>query len=476
MTRSLFAAGCVAVFTMALGVVPASAQTLYEVLALTYETNPSLRAERAQLRATDEAGAQARAGRRPTLNGQVTYETADGDFDPGDKLDLGGLLPEDGPPPDELFGNLPGNGGAGTTQAGLELTQPLWRGGQVRNGVRSADARINAAQAQLVAAEQALFYDTIDAYLGVRVAEETVSLTETSRQLLGRQREQAQALFDAGSATRTDIAQAAARAAEAEAELIRARSELASARTRFERITGRMPGTLEERPPLPGLPDTMDAALMLALDANPQMVIARAQEEAASFALKQARGRLSPTLEAKATYGYAENQFIDGDRSENMTLGAQITVPLFQGGTTWSGIREARETHSAARYRTYDTEREVRSQVETVWQQVVAARAAWEATEPAVEAASLAYEGLTLEGRLGQRSTLEVLDGEENLYRVQLTRLRALQAYYLASYRLLQVTGQLTAAGLGLPVDYYDPEENRRDVAHRWIGTGPGYE
>lgn len=470
-----FSMGCAAVLMSGVSLSPATAQTLQEVLELTYATNPSLRAERAQLRATDETGAQARAGWRPTLNGRVTYEAADGTFEPGDGLDLGGLFPGGEPPP-ELFDSLTGNGGAGTTQAGLELRQPLFQGGRVINAVRSADAQIDAAQAQLVATEQALFYDVIDAYLGVRVAEERVELTQTSQQLLTRQREQAQALFDAGSATRTDIAQAGARAAEAEAELIRARSDLMTARTAFERITGRMPGTLEERPPLPALPATMDAALDLAMDFNPQIVIAREQAEAADYRVRQAKGALAPTIEAKATYGYAENQFIDGDRSENVTLGAEITVPLFQGGSTWSGIREARETRSAARYRLIDTEREIRRQVQTAWQQVIAAEAAYEATAPALEAAGLAYEGLTLESSLGQRSTLEVLDGEQNLFRVQLSRLQALQAYYLASYRLLQATGQLTAEGLGLGVDYYDPDLNREDVTHRWIGAGTEFE
>jgi len=478
--KTLFTSVACALVAGAAGFMPAQAQTLREVLELTYETSPALKAGRAQLRATDELGAQARAEGRPTLNGQLSYETADGNYDPGrDLTELfgggeGGMPPpENGEQQEVINEALTGNGGTGTRQIGVELQQPIFQGFRVKNSIKRSEAQIDAAQAELVATEQQLFYDAISAYLGVITAEEATGFTEASLTSLQGQRDFAQARFDNGQATRTDIAQAEARAAQANADLIRARSTLATARARFERITGRMPGTLETTPPLPLMPATRDEALEIAMDANPSIVAAREQERASAHAVKVAKGYLAPTVTARASYGYAQNQFLEGDQSENATLGAQITIPLYQGGATYSGIRQAREAHRADRWRLREAERQLREQVDSAWQQLDAARAAWEATEPALSAAELAFEGLTLEGRLGQRTTLDVLDGEAELLRVRLARLQAREAYYLAAFRLLQATGLLTAEALALDVDYYDPDDNRDDVAGRWFGTGP---
>lgn len=480
--RNRFITGaCVAALMPVLSLAPASAQTLKEALELTYATNPALKAQRAGLRATDELGAQSRAAGRPTLNGQVSYEKADGDYDPGrDLSELFGGGEGDGnggdgsPPPDnnDLGEALTGNGGAGSKQIGVVVEQNLFQGFRVKNSIEQSDAQIDAAQAQLVATEQALLLQTVAAYLGVVTAQETVAYAETSLNLLTRQQELANVRFDSGQATKTDVAQADARYAQANATLIRARADLASSRARFEQVTGQMPGTLESDPALPPLPDTMDEARMLAMEFNPDVIAAREQERASALGIKIAKGYLAPTVTAKATYGYAENQFIDGDRSENATISAQITVPFYQGGASWSGIRRAREANRADHYALIDAERQARTAAETAWLQMQAARAAYEATVPALDASELAYEGLTLEGELGQRSTLDVLDGESELFRVRLERLQAREAYQLAAYQLLQATGQLTANTLGLDVDYYDPDINRRDVAGRWFGLG----
>ena len=295
-----------------------------------------------------------------------------------------------------------------------------------------------------------MFLDVVGAYFDVVTARETAEVQMTSLRLLRGQEEEAGVRFETGQATRTDTATAEARAAQAEAELIRARAALQGARTRLSRLTGQMPGELAPEPPLPSLPTDLDAARTAALNSNPDLGAAREAERAADYGVKVAKGYLAPSVTARASYGYAENQFLEGDRSSNATIGAEVRIPLYQGGATYSGIRRAREEASAARYRRIDAERAVLEAVDIAWQQLEAARAAYEATAPAVAASELAYEGLALEGRLGRRSTLDVLDGEGQLLRTRLSRLEAREAYYLAAYRLLGVTGGLTAEALGL--------------------------
>jgi outer membrane protein len=450
---------------LGLATVPgAEAQTLKEALELAYNTNPALKAQRAGLRATDELAAQARADGRPTLNGRLSYQETEAEYDSGQP-------PNPNDPSTGFFDSLSGGADATTTTA-LELNQPLFQGFRVMNGIRQADATIEAGQADLVTAEQNILVGAVAAYLDVTTALQRVEFSETSVELLTRQREAAEARFEAGQATRTDVAQAEARLANATAQLATARAGLVTARNGFQRFIGQAPANLETDIPLPTLPATYDEALGVATRGNPTLLAAKKREEASAAQLKVAKGFLSPSLNARATASRIEGQFLEGDTADNVALVAELTVPFYQGGATWSGIRQAREANKADRYRLYDAERAVREQVLNAWEQVEAARAAYEATSLSIEANQLAFEGVQLENDLGQRTTLDVLNGEQELLQARLSNLEARQNYYLSAYRLLQAMGQATATGLELDVTLYDPETNKTRVQRRWFGTG----
>ncbi len=444
----------------------AQAQTLQETLELTYRTNPGLKAQRAALRATDELAAQARAGRRPSANGSIMYEETGGSYDPP----AGGGAAGD--PTAGIFSSFSGTGTDNSTTAGIELQQPLFKGFRTFNSIREADARIDAAQAELIDSEQAVLSDAVAAYFSVVTNEESVKASEATLRSLERQRQAASVRFEVGQATRTDMAQAEARYAGADAQLISARSDLAAARRQFERVVGQMPLGLAVEPDLPLLPQTLEDALAVAAASNPQLLAAQSRLDASAYALRAARGLLSPSLTANATYGYVENQFIDGDVSERTTIGAQLTIPLYQGGATYSAIRQAREANKADRFALQDTERRVIEQVSVTWERVGATRATFQATTATIAASELALQGLILENQVGQRTTLDVLDGERELLNALLSNYQARERYYLTVFSLLRVMGQLTAQGLALGVDVYDAEVNKRNVEALWLGTG----
>lgn len=450
----------------------AQAQSLGEALALTYETNPALKAQRAALRASDELAAQARAERRPSVNGQATLEMSEGSYTPPAALSVPGGAGQD--PTGGFFGGISGAGNSGTDTAGVQFEQPLFKGFRAYNAIREADARIDAARAGLVAVEQQVLGSAAAGYLRVNTTAEQVRVAELSLGVLSGQRAAAQTRFETGQATRTDVAQAEARLASAKASLISAQADFAAARLNFERLVGQAPGTLERDPALPALPANGQDAVALAMAANPDLLMAQGRKAAAVYNVRVAKSFLSPSVSAVATYGVVRNQFIDGDKGDNTSLMAQFTVPLFQGGVTYSRIRQAKAAEREAHFLLIEAERRVGERVQSAWQRMLANKAAYDASQSAVMANELAFEGVQLERELGQRSTLEVLDGERELRRTRLNTLAAKEAWYLSAFVLLQEMGQLTAQGLALDVALYDAQANKRAVQSRWFGTGAG--
>lgn len=429
---------------------PAAAQGLQDSLKLAWERNPALQAARAGLDATGEQIVQARAGGMPKINGQIGYEFSDGSYDPGSEVDFDAIFGGNDTGLGAVLDGLTGNAGFGSTSAGLEISQPLFQGFRVRNGIREAEARLAAAEAGFAGTTQQLFAATIQTYLAIGSAEEAVRVADTRLNLLDQQMRAAEISFEVGQSTKTDLAQIRASLEGAKAQRIAALSDLGAARQQFARLTGQMPVNINPAPPLPVLPENAEAALEQALADNPDLISARAEEDAAAQAVKVAKGYLSPSLSAKATAGYSRDSFIQGDEAANYTIGATLTVPVWQGGATHSAIRRARAGLNAARYNRLDTENAVREQVETAWQRMEAARAALTAREAAMAANELAYEGIQLEREVGQRSILDVLSTETTWAESRLDAIRARADYQLACYALLQVTGALTPEGLGI--------------------------
>ncbi|MCI5044273.1 MAG: TolC family outer membrane protein [Aquisalinus sp.] len=422
----------------------ATAQSLQETLELTHATNPTLRAQRAGLEATNELLPQARSGLLPRINAQagVTQVLSSSFETPPQNTDGGNDATADAAA--QIFGAFAGNDSDQTTTAGVEATQPLFQGFRNLNNIREARSRISAAEANLRATEQQILLEAAAAYFAVVTNEQSVRASEGSLRALDSQLQAARARFDAGQGTRTDTAQAEARYAGAEADLIRARSDLAAVRKQYESVVGQMPMSLTEDPIMPELPESLDEAMAIAQANNPQLLAARAQLEAAEYSLKAARGLLSPTVTANARYQYAEGQFIDGDTSENSSIGAQINIPLFNGGQNYSAIRQARASEKAERFSLDAARRAVDEQTQIAWERVISANAALKASEQTVAANEVALRGLELENRVGQRTTLDVLNGEQELLAAKLGRFQARERYQLAVFSLLQAMGVLS--------------------------------
>jgi outer membrane protein len=398
-----------------------SAETLAEAMGWAIETNPSLAAERQRLNATREALPQAWSDALPqiSISGSATARDTDSDNP---------LLDTDT---------------SETWSGGANLSQLLFGSGRVWSSTRSARARIAGAVANYEAARQQLLLDVTAAYADVLQAQAIVSARETNVANLQRLYEFAQAQFDAGVVTRTDVAQSQARLAQARTLLVQAQGQLAAALQAYQRLVGRPPSGLAAPPELAGLPPDLGAALEIAERESPVLIAAVANVELADANVDVAasQGRLNVTLEAGSSLG---GDFDDDDaESRTDSVGVRVAIPLFNGGFVRSRTREQRALRAASNLDLAATQRSLEEAVTNAWTNLASARAAVESAREQVAAAELAYEGVLLEQETGLRSTVEVLDQEADLLTARIALAQAERNLIVAERQLLFAVGTL---------------------------------
>lgn len=450
----MLAAGC--------GAAAASAETLGDAIALAYQTNPTLQAERAQLRATDEEYVQAEAGLRPTVNGSGSYSYQNQQ------------VSETGTP----GFNVSGGGESGA----ISVSQPLYTGGRASAQIDAAQADIIAERENLRRTEQGVLQSVIGAYLDVRRDAEQETISQDNVNVLARQLEETDARFDAGQLTRTDTAQSQARLALARSQLASAQSVLAQARAAYAAVVGQNPGELAPEPPIaPLLPASVDAAFDAAEHDNPRLRQADAAEQASAARLAEAKAATRPTVSLSGQYGYVSQQqglsgaFNGAAGVTQSELGGSVTanvnVPIFTGGMNSSRIRQAAEQDNVARIGIESARRQVLQAVSQAWNQLLGARASLVADQEQVRSDTVAFEGVREEQKVGLRTVLDVLNAQQELESSQLQLVGARHDEYVAAAAVLAATGALDARSLVPDAPRYDPKANFDKVRHApgWV-------
>jgi outer membrane protein len=441
--------------------------TLDEALAVAYETNPQLAAQQAALRATDETVAMANGGWRPTISAGGTYAYDQYFFYPQ-------TIPSVG-----TFSSI----SAHPLQGALTITQPIFRGGRTYAQIGRAKALVRAGRAQLLAAEQTVLLSAATAYMDVVRDTAIQRLRQHNVEVLKKQRDATQIQFNAGSLTRTDVAQSEARLAGAMSDLTAAQSQLAVSTANFLQAIGRQPEALETDPALPpALPTGVDDSVVLAMKQNPAMIQARENETAANYAVDDAIGAMLPTFSVQGQYGYSEGSVVSPTGTFNagtphtathaVTVTGQLSVPLYQAGVEEAAVRQARELHAQAELNVTVSDRQVHEAVAAAWAQFESAEASIASNEAAVRANEIAFEGVSKEQQVGGRTILDVLNAEQELLNASVALVSAKRNAEVAAFQVLAANGALTAKNLGLKVKFYDPLEHYDDDAARWIGVG----
>lgn len=435
----------------------ASADTLIDALAAAYNNNPDLRAARAGLRATDEGVVQAQAGFLPTVAGTVNINSQN------QRSFVDGALSSDFTQTPKFY------------QARID--QNLFRGFQDVNARRQAKSLMYAGRSQLLVTEQQVLLNTVTAYMNAVRDVSVLNLNDNNVQVLERQLEASQDRFRVGEITRTDVAQSEARLAGAISSRIRAEADLAGSRAGYRRIVGMSPGTLDRPPPLPPLPPNLEDATAIALRENPTVTGARETEHAADIAVSQSKGALLPTVDGVASISRSDSESFSPNvgntvlfRSDVKSVGVQIRIPLYQGGAVYSDIRRAKHTRSQRRLEILSAERFAVEQTRIAWEEYRAAQSSIISNSSQVMANEIALDGTRQEAAVGSRTTLDVLDAEQELLDSRVNLVRAERNEYVAGFTMLGAVGRLNAKTLDLPVELYRPEKNYRGVRWQFVG------
>jgi TolC family type I secretion outer membrane protein len=423
------------------------AQTLEDALVAAYLTNPDLEAQRAALRATDELVAQALGGWRPTLaiDSSATYN----DFD-----------------------SSAGDGDFTTLSSSLLLDQEIYSGGETVASTERAERLVRLERARLQAVEQDVLLDAVTAYTTLLAAQAVLDFAIQNESRLRRQLQATQDRFDVGEVTRTDVAQADARLSGASADRVQAEGDVLAAQAEYRRVINQEPGSLVVPQPLVVLPANEAEAQQLAEIGNPNIIAAQFDLAAARSDVDVARSALFPRLSVRGELTYAEDPTFTLDRREDAVIGANLRVPLYQGGSEYARVRQNKQT---VRQRQNDLEavfRAVRDEVTSAWQALLTATTRIDSISAQVRANEIAVEGARQEALVGQRTTLDVLDQEQDLFQSQVDLVQARRDQIIASYRVKAAVGELTVAGIDLPVEPYNPEAYYADVRNRLIGLG----
>ena len=422
----------------------AHGETLAEALALAYHNAPVLRAERAALDATNEGYVQARAGYLPSVSASAS---------------IGRSRSDDGSSVDELDPKT----------ASLTATQPLFRGGQTRAGVDVAKAQIDAGRANLRSVEQTVFLNVVSAYMDVIRDQKALAIRRSNIEALRKQLDAADIRFKVGEITKTDVAQAQARLSAARAAASGAEAALASSRARYKELVGQAPGTLEVPANRADIPSDMDAALQQAWANTPQVEAADAGVAIARKSVVIARAQGLPRLSLQASASRAEDSIAAGSERDSTAITAVASMPLYAGGSISSGVRAALANENRARIQLDQTRRSVESQLVASWTGLEAARMSLEASQAQEQAAAFAYDGVQQEAEVGLRTTLDVLDAQQEYLSAQLAVVSAERDVLVSQHTVLAATGQLSATTLGLDPAVYDAAA-RLKATRRQIG------
>ena len=406
------------------------AQSLTDALILAYESSPLLAQQRNLLRVQDEDVAVAVSALRPTINYLAETQLSD-----------------------TFSGPLGTTGSQTVSTLGLTLDFLLLDGGRRAFNIGAAKEAVLAARWQLVQVEQDVLGDAVDAYLALALAVRTVDVRESNLRLLETQLEAAEDRFEVGEVTRTDVAIAQSRLAAAQSLLAAARGQVDIAREQYRLATGELPtGTLAPLPPMPALPPTLDRAQALAVQVAPTIKALQHNVVAGELLVQLREANRLPQVALSGQVGLSSN-----DRPESAAIGISGTGPIYTGGQLSALSRQATAQVNATRAQLAQQARLVTNAVGQAWSALEVARVQVMASDEQIRAAQLAFEGFREEASLGARTTLDVLDAEQELLDARVLRLEAETQLQGAFYDVLAAIGLLTTDHLGLNVERYDP-------------------
>ncbi|GAA4222774.1 outer membrane protein [Sagittula marina] len=413
-------------------------ETLAETLSDAYVNSGAIEQNRALLRAADEGVAQALAAMRPALKWSGGINRNYG---------VSGV-------PDVAIERT------STLTSSIELSVQLvlYAGGQLRLGVDLAKESVLATRATLLSAEQTLLLNATFSFLAIREATESLNLRQNNVRVIRQEVRAARDRFEVGEVTRTDVALAEARLAAAVAALAAAEGALITAGEQFHRFVGRDPGQLVQPTRLPKIPGSVAEAKSQAVRRHPEIISAQHQVAASELRILIAKGAMKPTVSVTGSYGLTES-FNNRSFNQGGSVSLGASGPIYQGGELSSLVRQAMANRDASRAQLHVVYLTIEQNVGQAYSDLRVAQANKTSFQEQVRAARVAFQGVREEAALGARTTLDVLDAEQELLDARASLISAEISEFQAAYSVLSAIGLMTPEALQLAVPQFDPSQ-----------------
>ncbi len=427
----------------------AKAEDIFAVLSQTYDSNPTLQAERAYLRSVDENVALAKSEYRPVLSLKGSYSDGENNVKKGVGNDGG-------------YNNLGGS---------ANVTQPVFSGFSTVNSVKAADRTVKAAQSALSNVEQSVLLQAGTAYLDVLQNQAIVDLQKNNEELLKKKLDETLERFKVGEVTRTDVSQARARHSQAIADRIASEGTLESSIATYIKIIGSEPDKLVEPTQMKEfLPKSYDEALEIARKNSYSIKQANHNYAARGYEVYANTGALFPVVSLDGTIGRSKTEQGNLDTTvDNAEWGVNLSIPLYTGGATRAKIRQSKYLKWQAQESVLETKRAVKSSVQSNWETMKSNESQLKAIEAQIKANAIALEGVQKEEALGNRTILDVLDAYQELLNSKVNDVKARRTYYVSAMNLLATMGKLTAKDLKLNVELYDADAYYQETKDKWF-------
>ena len=445
--------------------------TLQEALASAYLTNPTLQAERANLRSIDENVPTAVAGWRPTVSVTTSGTVESGASSAGTERQP--ILNQQTGITTFQQVTIPAtalHGLRGYT-TGVSAVQPLYEGGRTTGQTHEAVNRVQAERANLISVEQQVFANVVSAYVGVIEDEQLLQLQINNEKVLEEQLRATNDRFRVGEITRTDVAQAEAALASARATRQQAEGTLQTAQATYTQQVGTPPPpNLIPPQPLMLPVQNQGQAVAVAVSNNPNVINALFTEASDQDAVDVAMSALLPKLNLQGQYINQADQGLPLERSFLSEGLLSLTVPIYQGGAEYAAVRQAKQTAQQG-HRQVDVQR--RSAAELAisnWQSLLSYKASIDSNRTAIQSNIIALDGVERQAIVGTSTTLEVLQQQQTLLTAQVALVQSLSSLVLTSYGVAAAIGRLTARDLRLPVPLYDETAYYNAVRNRAWG------
>jgi outer membrane protein len=440
----------------------ASAETMQSALVKAYQNNPQLNAQRASARSIDENVPQALSGYRPKIS--VTAGISE------QYISLTTKSPSPFNPAQPVYLNEANWFTPWTV--GITGTQTLFNGFQTANRTRAAESQVSGAREALRVMEQTILLNAATTYMDVLRDTANLEVQRSNVRVLQETLKQTRDRFDVGEVTRTDVAQAEAQLAAGQSAELAAESTLTTSKANYRQVILVEPTNLAPGSPVDRFfPKTLPASIDLGLTENPNVTSAMYGVDVSFLQVKINEGALLPVVSAQISAQQQSEPFPGLTNEFNGMVAGNVTIPIYQGGSEYSLIRQSKESLGQQRLTLDLTRNQVRQAVVQAWGQLEAAKAQVVAAQSQVTSSEVALNGVREEARVGQRTTLDVLNAQQALVNARVALVTAQHDRVVASYNVLSAVGRLSPRVLGLPTEVYDPMVHYQQVRDAWIGV-----